>query len=396
VSGRSNGSRPLAVVCGFIAKLPVAGMTLYNTHYIEGLQELGYDVFYVERQNDSGECYDPRANGMTDDSSFGRAYLARELQVLGVTGYAFVDLEGTCHGAGWKELEATLARADFVLTVADPTWFDELELCPRRAFVDGDPLVTQAGMLSSEETPEKRVANYGTLFTYATRLGAADCTVPDAGRTWIPTTPVVATRRWHADVPASPRALPVSNILNWSASSDVRLNGTTYGQKSRSFEPFLDLPGRVPGELVLAVGGPAPKELLRECGWTLVDPIAATTTIDTYRDFIARSRADLGVAKHAYVASRCGWFSDRSTCYLAAGRPVLHQDTGFTDWLEPGEGVLAFSDPDDVVAALEELDRDYERHARAARRIAEEVFEARVVVGAMLDAAGFREAQGKR
>jgi glycosyl transferase family 1 len=386
----SGGARPLAVVCGFIAKLPVAGMTLYNTHYLEGLQELGYDVFYVERQNESDECYDPRTNGMTDDSSFGRDYLARELHALGISGYAFIDLDGTCHGAGWNVLEETLAHADFVLTLADPTWFDELELCTRRAFVDGDPLFTQAAMLSSDETPEKRVANYETLFTYATRLGADDCTVPDVGRSWITTTPVVATRRWPVDLPPEPRKLPVTNVLNWSAWSDIRLNGSTYGHKNRSFEPFLDLPARTRDELVLAVGGPAPKEILLDSGWTLVDPIAATTSLDTYRDFIARSKADLGIAKHAYVASRCGWFSDRSTCYLAAGRPVLHQDTGFTDWLEPGEGVLAFSEPDDVVAALEELDRDYERHARAARRIAEEVFEARVVVGEMLDAAGFR------
>jgi hypothetical protein len=385
-----SGRKPVAVVCGFIGKLPVAGMTLYNTHYLEGLQELGYDVFYVERQNDEGECYDPRTNEMTDDSSFGRAYLARELEALGIARHTFIDLDGGRHGAGCEELETTLGRAAFVLTLADPTWFDELELCPRRAFVDGDPLFTQAALLSADDAPEKRLAGYGTLFTYATRLGALDCTVPDAGRTWIGTTPVVATRRWTAALPAHPQVLPVSNVLNWSAWSDVRLNGTTYGHKGRSFEPYLDLPSRARAELVLAAGGPAPKEILRGHGWTLVDPLAVTGTIADYRDFIAHSKADLGIAKHAYVASRSGWFSDRSTCYLAGGRPVLHQDTGFTDWLPPGEGVFAFSDPDGVLAALEELDRDYERHARAARRIAEDVFEARTVVGAMLDQAGFR------
>jgi hypothetical protein len=246
----------------------------------------------------------------------------------------------------------------------DPTWLDRFELCPRRAFVDGDPLFTQAEMLSPEDSPEKRLAGYGTLFTYATRMGKADCTVPDAGRSWIGKTPVVSTRRWSADVPPSPSELSVSNVLNWSAWSDVLLNGSTYGHKSRSFEPFLDLPARVRGKLVLAAGGPAPKAELREHGWTLVDPLEATSTIRAYRDFIARSKADFGIAKHAYVASRSGWFSDRSTCYLAGGRPVLHQDTGFTDWLPSGEGVLAFSTLDDVVAALDELERDYERHAR--------------------------------
>jgi hypothetical protein len=245
-------------------------------------------------------------------------------------------------------------------------------------------------MVSAEDSPEKVLAKYGTLFTYATRLGEPDCTIPTAGRGWIGTTPVVSTRRWSADVPSSPRGLPVSNVLNWSAWSDVRLNGTTYGHKGRSFEPYLDLPARAGSKLVLAAGGPAPKDVLGERGWTLVDPLTVTGTIEAYRTFIAHSKADFGVATHAYVASRSGWFSDRSTCYLAAGRPVLHQDTGFTDWLPTGEGVFAFSDPDEVVAALEELDRDYERHAHAARALAEERFEARTVIGDMLDRAGFR------
>jgi hypothetical protein len=178
----------------------------------------------------------------------------------------------------------------------DPTWLDRFELCPRRAFVDGDPLFTQAEMLSPEDSPEKRLAGYGTLFTYATRMGKADCTVPDAGRSWIGKTPVVSTRRWSADVPPSPSELSVSNVLNWSAWSDVLLNGSTYGHKSRSFEPFLDLPARVRGKLVLAAGGPAPKAELREHGWTLVDPLEATSTIRAYRDFIARSKADFGIA----------------------------------------------------------------------------------------------------
>src|SRR5207249_9018884 len=120
---------------------------------------------------------------------------------------------------------------------------------------------------------------------------------------------------------------------------------------------------------------------LASAGWRLADPLASTCDAHAYRSFISASRADLGIAKHAYVASRSGWFSDRATCFLASGRPVLHHDTGFTDWLATGEGVLAFSSPDEVIDGLERLEADYERHARAARRIATEHFEAASVIG---------------
>jgi hypothetical protein len=384
-------SRPLAVVIGFIGKLPMAGMALYNLHYVAGLQELGYDVHYVERQNEPGDYYDPRLDAMSDETAYGLGYLVAVLTRFAISTerMSLIDGDGRCHGSGWASLEEALDRADFVLDLADATWFDALERCPRRAFVDGDPLFTQAAMLENGPIAAT-LTRYDTLFTYCTRLGAPDCPVPAVGREWIPTRPVVSTALWNAMPPPDPGELPLTNVLNWSAWSEIQLNGRAYGQKGRELERFLDLPTVARQRFSLAVGGPAPRERLREHGWELVDPLEVTGTIEAYRAFIAGSRADLGIAKHAYVASRSGWFSDRSTCYLAAGRPVLHQDTGFTDWLPVGEGVFAFSETDDVLAALEALDTDYPRHAHAARRIAEEHFEARTVLGRMLDDAGFR------
>ena len=142
---------------------------------------------------------------------------------------------------------------------------------------------------------------------------------------------------------------------------------------------------------MLALGGSrAPRELIREHGWQLVNPLEMTGTIAAYRDFIHRSCADFGVAKHAYVASRCGWFSDRSTCFLAAGRPVLHQDTGCGDWLPTGSGVLLFSDVESALDVLRRVEMDYDSQARAARSLAEEYFEASTVINHMLAEAGFR------
>jgi hypothetical protein len=382
-------SAPLAIAVGFVGKLPLAGMMLYNLHYLAGLAELGYEVHYVECQN-GPEYYDPRIDAMTEDVAGGLETLAGVLPSVGIGPgrFSLVDGEGRCHGAGWDVLKDALDRARFVLTIADTTWFDELERCPRRAFVDGDPLFTQAAMLW-DDPDHRALERYDVLFTYGTQIGESGCEVPDAGRDWLPTRPVVATRMWEMGPLRMNGGAPITTVMNWASGSDVQVNGNNYGHKGRELERLVDLPARTGRRFVLAAGGPAPRERLQAEGWELANPLQVTGSFDVYREFIADSYADLGVAKHAYVASGSGWFSDRSTCYLGAGRPVLHQETGFSEWLPTGEGVFAFSDSDDAIAALEQIDGDYERHARAARAIAEEHFEARVVIGRMLEEAGY-------
>jgi hypothetical protein len=385
-------SERLAVVVGSIGKLPYGGHSFFVLHYIVGLQELGYSVHYVERVNRPDECYDPRAGTMTGDPSYALTYLRSVLPRVDIdtrTHMSFVDLTNRCHGSTWEALRRSLDRAELLLTVGDPTWFDELERCPRRAFIDVDPVFTQAAMASGTGTRAETPRHYPVLFTYGGRIGQGDCPVPTAGRDWIGTVPVVATQLWNS--PAARAGAPVTALLHWAAGSEVVLNGRRYGHKDREFERFLDLPQQTGTRIVAAIGGRrTPRQLLTEHGWELVDPLEVSGTIDAYRDFILGSRAELGISKHAYVASRCGWFSDRSACYLAAGRPVLHQDTGCGEILPTGEGLLLFKHTADVVWALEELDADYARHAQAARRIAEEHLEARLVVGRMLDEAGFR------
>jgi hypothetical protein len=376
VNSGSN-KKPQAVVVGFIGKLPYAGMSLYNLHYIDGLESLGYEVHYVERINKAQECYNPETRAATDDPAFAIEYLRGQ-----VSRFSFIDRENRCHGLGWGVLRSTLQEADFVLTLADPTWFDELEICPRRAFVDGDPMFTQIEKMDT-------LAHYPTLFTYCTRMGQPDCAVPQMGRDWIATRPVVSTSRWN--VTQGNRSAPVTGLMHWASGSDITSGGRTYGHKNREFERFLDLPRRTSHPFVLALGGSrAPRELIREHGWQLVNPLEMTGTIPAYREFIHGSCADFGVAKHAYVASRCGWFSDRSTCFLAAGRPVLHQDTGCGDWLPTGSGALLFSDVESAVDVLRRVEMDYDCQARAARSLAEEYFEASTVINHMLEEAGFR------
>jgi hypothetical protein len=365
-------------------------MVMYNVHYLAGLLELGYAVHYVERVNRADECYDPSVDAFGDDPSYGLNYLRETMaQMPSIhTTWTFIDREGNYHGASRDDLRASLDAAEFVLTIADPTWFDELDRCDRRAFVDGDPMFTQVRMLDSASDTSKALANYPTLFTYWTRQNAPNTKVPSAGRTWISTTPVVATALWDV---APPRPdTPARTLMNWTGFNDVTHDGVVYGKKDRSVYRLIDLPSLTSRRLELAMGGSPPRDRLASSGWTLTNPLDASGTIDGYREFIAGSRVDLGIVKHAYVRSRSGWVSDRSLCYLASGRPVIHQNTGFTDWLPSQEGLLAFSTAAEAASSLEEIEADYDGHARAARKLAESRFEARTVLGRMLDEAGFR------
>jgi hypothetical protein len=164
--------------------------------------------------------------------------------------------------------------------------------------------------------------------------------------------------------------------------------GRRYGMKSDSFEPFLELPARVGPVLELAVGSAsAPRELLRSKGWSVCDPREPTRDPWTYRSYIEASKAEFSVAKHGYVVTRSGWFSDRSAAYLASGRPVLLQETGFSDWLESGLGVLSFRTLEEAAKGIEEIQRRYELNSRAAREIAESYFDSRKVLSSLVEAA---------
>jgi hypothetical protein len=387
----SGAAKPIGVVIGAVGKLPYAGIGFYYLHHVTGLLKLGYDVYYVERQNRDFDSYDPVRDEMTSDPTYALGYLADVLPRFGIDAdhYAFIDRSGACTGIGWSRLRRVLSDADFVLSAADPTWFDDLERCPRRVYVDGDPMFTQVAMATGIGPRAEAAKRYTSLFTYATRIGKADCTVPSAGRRWMAARPVVDTRYWT--VTDGSASLPVTALMHWAAGKDVEVDGRTYGHKNREVEKLIDLPRRTTRPLRLAVGGAGvPKQRLAESGWPLVGALAETQTIDSYQHFISASSADLGIAKHAYVASRSGWFSDRSTCFLASGRPVLHQDTGCGEWLPVGEGVLLFSDMDSLIAALDSLAAHYAAHAHAARAMAEEHFEASTVLRKMLEAADLR------
>jgi glycosyltransferase involved in cell wall biosynthesis len=173
--------------------------------------------------------------------------------------------------------------------------------------------------------------------------------------------------------------------MSWSAYGSVEYRGVNYGQKNIELLKYLDLPRRAGNVFEIALGGvDAPAQPLRDSGWIISEALAATLTVEAYLDYIGHSRGEFSVAKEAYVKTRCGWFSDRTVAYLASGKPAIVQDTGFRDVLPCGKGLFAFQTTDDVANAVEEIGKDYERHCRAARQMAQEYFDSDKVLRAML------------
>jgi hypothetical protein len=205
---------------------------------------------------------------------------------------------------------------------------------------------------------------------------------------WLPAVPPVVPDAWEGADP--PDDAPWTTVANWSAYGGVTYEGEHYGQKDVEFLRLLDLPGRTRQKLELAISGADEpvRARLRAAGWSVRDAgEEVSTDVATYRDYIRCSRGEFSAAKNAYVKTRSGWFSDRSVCYLAAGRPVVLQDTGFTDWLPAGRGVLAFATPAEAADCLERAARDYPAHCAAARELADRFFDYRVVLPRLLDAA---------
>ena len=178
--------------------------------------------------------------------------------------------------------------------------------------------------------------------------------------------------------------------MNWTSYKPVEYHGTTYGQKDIEFRRFIDLPASVaPTELELAVNEGktqrTPRDLLRHKGWRVVDPAVVCPDIDSYRSYVRSSKGEWSVAKNGYVVGQPGWFSCRSACYLAAGRPVVVQDTGFSRVLPVGEGLLAFRTLEQAVEAIHAVEAGYSRHAQAARAVAEACFDSDRVLSRLID-----------
>jgi hypothetical protein len=314
------------------------------------------------------------------------AYLARAVDETGLAVPAtLLSDEAGSDDRVWAAARDACRHADVLIDLAGTLGGTPLlDVGGRRVYVDLDPGFTQWWHL--QESPVG-LDGHTHFATVGTRLGTASCDVPDLGRSWIHTLPPVDLSRWM--VAADAVAPRLTTVANWRSYGSVDFGGHFYGQKAHSIRCLIELPRRagIGVTMALAIHPDEVADLhrLHEGGWELVDPVAAAGTPALYRHWIRNSWAELGIAKHGYVTSRSGWFSDRSACYLASGRPVLVSDTG---WRWPGpehDGVISFRDVDEAAAGVRELRLHYARHASGARAFAERHLDAGHVVGALLE-----------
>ena len=368
------------VLAGIIARYPFGGVTWCSLMYLLGLRALGHQVLYVE---DTGECvYDPDRDEISTDPSYGTRYIHAALGAFGLGDrWSFVNYDGTYHGLARAAVRAFCADADLFVNLSGGSWFwrDEYARIPRKVFIDTDPVFTQLAIAKGEEWYVDFFRRFDRLFTFGANIGAPTCDVPTSGLTWHPTRQPVTTELWRTD--EAPRRDGFTTVMTWRTESFTDVDGN----KDRELMRFLDLPSRTPARFTLAVNGPM--ALLAEHGWAPIPAMSVSRSLWDYRDFIQGSRAEFAVAKHAYVSRRSGWFSDRTECYLAAGRPALVQDTGWSEHLPSGMGLLAFSTAEEALEGLRRIECDWAAHAARASQIAHDHFDAGVVLPAFLEAA---------
>jgi hypothetical protein len=375
----------IIILCGTIGRSGVGGLAWMNMQYLAGLRALGHDVYYLEECGPESWVYNWEAEQLTTDLSYPAAYVRECLAPLGLEDRGSYRAGDQSVGMPPEEVRALCTRADLLIVLAVPLWWRPEYAAPRRrCFIDVDPGFTQMTLAAGESKLADTIGRCERLFTIAQRLGAADCAIPTSGRPWLKTLPPVALAFWPAATGGA--ATHFTSVMQWRGFRDITHEGVVYGQKDKEFPRFLDLPRHTSQPLRIALTG-APPESLTEHGWEVVPGWVPSRTPWTYRSFIQESRAEFGVAKHGYVQMRGGWFSDRSVCYLASGRPVLVQDTGLADWLPTGEGVVTIRDLAEAVRGIERINADYERHRRAARRLAEDFFAAERVLPPLLEAA---------
>lgn len=387
----SAPARKTVVVMHYHALMPLAGVAMEAIHYLVGLRRLGYDVWYVE--DNGANPYDPRANSTTWDSSGNVAFLRGMMERFGFgERWAYWDptRPELYHNLGRERVFRLFREADALINLCGTTKLrDEHMACPLRILIDTDPIYEQIKLAKGDRELAAYVNAHNVLCTIGENLGESDCIVP-LNRPWVRVRPPVVLDLWTPDYSLSPERF--STIGTWQHSiKDIEWQGVTYQwSKHGNFLRFLDLPKKAQQlfRLAMVTKEPETEALITRSGWDLVDPVAVSSTLDAYAAFIRDLRGEFTVAKDIYVRGRSGWFSDRSVCYLASGRPVVTQSTGFEKTIPTGHGLFAFDDEASARAALDAINSDYPGHCRAAHEIAGDYFESDKVLKRFVELVG--------
>lgn len=375
------------VLSGMIAGDPFqGGATWAVLQYVLGFRRLGHEVLFIEPVNQGP--LRPTSTGLAQSSN--AAYFRQLLADFELEGDAALLRAGSRETIGlpYGELQHRAQQADVLINISGMLSDENLiSRIPVRVYLDLDPAFNQ---LWATQGVNMRFEGHTHFVTIGMAIGQEHCSVPTCGRTWITTLQPIVLPYWPVAERIDHDSL--TTVGNWRGYGSIEHKDVFYGQKAHSLRQFIELPTRTPEKFLpaLAIHPGEERDLaaLARNGWQLIDPAEVAHTPQSYQRFIQGSKAEFGIAKSGYVASRCGWFSDRSVCYLASGRPVIAQETSFSRFLPVGQGLFAFETVDDVLTGIDSVNRDYAHHARSARAIAEEHFASDKVLGLLLDRLG--------
>jgi hypothetical protein len=379
------------IVFGIAFWYPLAGVTYQCLHYLLGLKSLGCDVFYVEDMQ--GGVYDPVLGDYTYDYTENLKLIGPQLDKHGFEGrWACRDGSGNCFGMSESQLRELFATADVCLNICGSHDLGEQHMViPNRLYVESDPFSAQVKFAKGDLWIKKFLDAHTAFFTFGENIGQPDCGIPVTDHRWQPTRQPVHMDLWKSDYIGG---AVYNTITTWHNKGEpLEYNGDHfYWTKDREFMKVIDLPKLQPGssfELACRVDEPI-KKMLIDHGWRNGDAHQVSIDPIAYRNYIQQSRGEFTVARDQYTRPRTGWFSDRSVCYLAAGRPVITGETAFSKTVPTGRGLFGFSNMHDVLAAVDAIESDYAGHCQAAREIAAEYFASEKVLGSLMNRAGLK------
>jgi|SRR6516225_3969153 hypothetical protein len=388
-------SKPVLIILGMMGRTPFAGVAWQVLHYVEGFRRLGFEVYYIE---DTGDWpYDPEQNTITEDCRYTTNYIARHMAWCGLPehwAYRAASQNNRYYGLTADQVAGKLTQAVALVNLTGATVLREEHLqVPVRVFLETDPVLPQIEVAQGRQFTIDLLNAHTHHFSYGENFGAPDCKVPVGRFKYFPTRQPIVLEWW----PITPTKRPgmkrrFTTVASWKQTGkDIEWDGERYfWSKHLEFLKFIELPCRTGEvlELALACGDDGAIRSLTSHGWQIVDALSLSHDSFTYRDYILQSDAEFTVAKDQNIRLRSGWFSDRSACYLAAGKPVITQDTAFGKILPTGKGLFRFRTIDEVLDAIEAIQVDYDGNSRAAREIAAEFFAPEKVLRPLIQRAG--------
>ena len=381
------------VVLGYMGACPLAGVVWQHLHYIVGLERLGHEVYYVE--DTARYPYNPITRMVEADYGHAAKTIAKFAERFGFRDRwsfraRYLDGHPTA-GLPGKRLAELYREADAILNVcASHELNEDLRASDRLVLVESDPGFMQIRIDNGDAAMKEELSCYRKRFTFGESIGTARFPVPLHGLEWLPTRQPVVTSLWETAA-RPPAGAPFTTVTNWSASATMNWRDKPYHwSKSAEFMKFVDAPVLTQQSFALAsnISDANTRALFERHSWRLVDPDVFNYDLDAYRAYVQASRGEFTASKEIYVVLDTAWFSDRSVCYLAAGRPVITEETGFTGLYGGERGLFGFRNMDDIVDATGRIAADYASHAKAALEIAKECFEAEKVLASLIDRAG--------